>query len=115
METNDIPSSGPTDWQPIGDKHDLAVLGKLGEEAAELAGICFRCIIQGLDEAEPRTGKVNRVALTEEIADVTAMIDAAVQRLRLSEVEISRRVVRKSIYKKPWFDSLAARSRDSDA
>lgn len=65
MKTEDIPSTPPSDWQPITNKHDLAVLGKLGEEATELGSAIFRCIIQGLNEREPTTGKVNRQWLEE--------------------------------------------------
>lgn len=52
-----------------------AVLGKLGEESAELCNIIMRIWIQGIDGADPGTGKPNTVALWEEIADVEAMIE----------------------------------------
>lgn len=53
-------------------------LGKACEEASELANILARCLIQGLDQLHPGTGKPNRHALSDEIAD----LDAAVQWLR---------------------------------
>jgi hypothetical protein len=75
-------------WHPIDDKVDLKHLGKLGEELSELAAasskcataVC-RCIIQGVDEAEPVTGKVNREWLEDEIADVQANMDLVFARL----------------------------------
>lgn len=106
MDTRDIPTDGPSDWQPITSKHDLALLGKLGEEATELGSALFRCIIQGLDEKEPTTGKVNRRWLEEEIADVEAMIQIAKRRLFLSEAFIGERRARKMGYKEPWFAAL---------
>ena len=106
MDTHDIPTDGPSDWQPITNKHNLAVLGKLGEEAAELGSALFRCTIQGLDEAEPITGKVNRRWLEEEIADVEAMILIAKRHLFLSEAFIGERRARKMAYKEPWFAAL---------
>jgi hypothetical protein len=61
-------------WHPITDPVALKHLGKLGEEATELATAVLRCIIQGVDEKEPVTGKVNRDWLRNEMADVLANI-----------------------------------------
>ena len=106
MDTKDIPTIGPSDWQPITDKHDLAVLGKLAEEASELCSAISRCIIQGLDEAEPVTGKMNRTWLEQELADVMAMTTIAIQRFNLNAEEIMIRRRKKIDYKEPWFDAL---------
>jgi hypothetical protein len=62
---------------PEQDRIRLAVLGKLIEECNELAGRSARCIIQGLHEADPATGRTNAEELEREMADVTACIDAA--------------------------------------
>lgn len=59
-------------WKPEPDIFIHQALGKAGEEASELAAILFRCTIQGLDESDPGTGKPNRKALFDEIADVLA-------------------------------------------
>lgn len=106
MNTDDIPTAPVAEWQPMQEQFALAVLGKLGEEAAELATACFRCIIQGLDEAEPKTGKINREWLQEELADVSALVHFAVDLLTLDKAAISERAKRKVAYKAPWFDSL---------
>jgi hypothetical protein len=65
-------------WKPEPDVIIHQALGKACEEASELANILARCLIQGLDQSEPVSGKPNRQALFEEIAD----LDAAVQWLR---------------------------------
>lgn len=59
-------------WQPMDDKRELAMVGKLGEEVNECGAIIFRIIIQGMEEKHPVTGKLNRVALEEELADIQA-------------------------------------------
>ncbi|WP_375599353.1 hypothetical protein [Devosia sp. Naph2] len=68
-------------WLPEQDRHRLAVLGKLAEECNELAGRAVRCIIQGLDEVDPDTGRTNRAELEREIADVEACLSQAQKRL----------------------------------
>lgn len=65
-------------WTPIKEALPLKQLGKLGEESGELSSAVSRCIIQGVDELEPVTGKSNRLWLMEEIADVLASIDRVV-------------------------------------
>ncbi|MBB4277061.1 hypothetical protein [Rhizobium mongolense] len=65
-------------WKPEPDVLIHQALGKACEEANELSGILARCLIQGLNSSEPVTGKPNRQALSDEIAD----LDAAVQWLR---------------------------------
>ena len=106
MNTNEIPQDGPSDWQPITNKRTLALLGKLGEEASELSSAAFRCIIQGVDEVEPTTGKPNRQWLEEEIADVLAMLAIIQHDMGLNQGSIMRRQMRKMNYKQPWFDAL---------
>jgi hypothetical protein len=65
----------PAAWIPEDEPCNIAVLGKLAEECAELSKILARCLIQGVDESDPRTGKSNRAVLSEEVADVLACID----------------------------------------
>lgn len=61
-------------WMPITDIKALRVLGKAVEETAELNKALARAIIQGLDGIDPHTGKDNRTAILEEMADVEANI-----------------------------------------
>ncbi len=59
-------------WHPMSDAVDLKHMGKLAEEVNELGSAIARCIIQGVDEAHPDTGKMNREWLEDEMADVLA-------------------------------------------
>lgn len=61
-------------WQPMTKPIDLKHLGKLIEELGELQAALARCIVQGIDECEPVTGKPNRQWLIEELSDVYAGI-----------------------------------------
>jgi hypothetical protein len=92
----------PNPWHPIQDPVDLKHLGKLGEESSELGAAVARCIIQGIDECEPVTGKVNREWLEDEIADVRANSDLNIERFNLDEARIARRAERKKRHLRIW-------------
>lgn len=111
METEDIPSQPVSNWVPETDPLVLGVVGKLGEECSELAGICLRIAIQGVGGCDPETGKANMAALQDEIADVEAMIGCAKEWLRLNRSTIIERRLAKIAYKRPWF-SFLRRMRD---
>lgn len=87
----------------------LAVLGKLAEEGSEVATAAVRCIIQGIDESEPVTGKSNREWLEDEIADIMAQCDLAIWTLMLSGPRISERRCAKRRYTGTWQESLRGR------
>jgi hypothetical protein len=98
-------------WHPITDTIDLKHLGKLGEELNELAAAASkcgaavsRCIIQGVDEAEPVTGRVNREWLEDEIADVRANSELCIKRFGLDEARIAARSEKKKGHLKQWHD-----------
>lgn len=109
METDEICSTQPSMWEPITNQADLAILGKLGEELCEGGAAIFRCIIQGVDEKEPTTGKVNREWLRDELADIEAMIEHAKIRFNIDRYEVSKRRQRKFDFKSPWFRWLQRR------
>ena len=96
----------PTLWVPMSSKLDLAVLGKLGEEANELGNICSRAIIQGIDERDPETGVPNRTTLWKEIADVSALSRLARQHFGLNLTTILQRSDAKLEMKQEWLDML---------
>ena len=106
MEDHEIPVGGPSDWQPITNKADLAVLGKLGEEVCEAGGKICRAIIQGMLEADPGTGKINKIAIEDELADIEAMIMHAVEHFNMDLTRMRERRIKKYRYKAPWFHSL---------
>lgn len=93
-------------WNPMDKPIDLKHLGKLGEETNELGAAVSRCIIQGIDEAEPVTGKVNRKWLEDEIADVAANIDLVIEHFKLDTNRITERALDKKGKLKLWHGML---------
>jgi len=81
-----------------------SLMGKLVEETGELCSAAARCIIQGIDECEPVTGKSNRDWLEEEIADVLANMDLVSNHFKLDKAKIKARVDRKAAQLKTWHD-----------
>ena len=92
----------PNPWTPMTEPQDIQVLGKFAEELGECVSVCARCLIQGIDETEPSTGKSNRVWLEEEIADVLANLLLTCDRYNLDMVAIDKRVIFKMEYLKRW-------------
>lgn len=104
----------PDPWQPERDRISLAVLGKLGEELNECGSAANRCIIQGIDEREPETGKLNREWLEDEIADVMATTRTAIAHFGLDVERIEQRSQRKIEHFKGWLALLAPVSTDTE-
>lgn len=98
----------PSPWVPDTDLGNLRVLGKTAEECGELGQMLARCIIQGIGESEPVSGKLNRQALEEEIADVIATTTLLVEHFDLDRATMAVRVERKIAYLRQWFDMGAA-------
>ena len=80
----------------------LKHLGKLGEEAGELQSAACRCIIQGIDEKDPGSGKVNREWLEDEIADVLANAELCMAHFKLDRTRIGRRATEKRLRLMSW-------------
>lgn len=93
-------------WHPITRPIDLKHLGKLGEELCESGTALFRCIIQGVDEAEPVTGKVNREWLEDELADVMANMELVIAHFGLDLERMKVRAERKKAGLKTWHGML---------
>jgi len=90
-------------WHPITDKVDLKILGKLQEELGELQSAIARCMIQGVDECHPVTGKSNREWMQEEVADVLAGLDIAIERFHnFARKPINERRYAKREYLARW-------------
>lgn len=89
-------------WQPEQNKVNLAVLGKACEELTECATAVSRCIIQGIDESEPVTGKLNKDWLTEEIADAYATLDLMCDHFNLDKIYIHSRFNHKISHLQSW-------------
>lgn len=89
-------------WEPMANPIDVKHLGKLSEEVNELGTAIARCLIQGMDECEPTTGKPNRQWLTEEVADVLCNIELNIERFDLNRGDIERRISRKREHIRAW-------------
>jgi NTP pyrophosphatase (non-canonical NTP hydrolase) len=95
-------TNGPNPWMPMTGIKDLRVLGKTAEELGECSAVVARCIIQGIDEREPTTGKRNRKWLEEEIADVIANFELTIEEYDLDTNFIEKRVAIKTEYLRRW-------------
>lgn len=96
--------SAPNPWHPMTDAVDLKHLGKLIEELGEAVAAASRCVIQGIDEAEPVTGKINRQWLQDELADVRASIALVENRFNLDPDAMAKRVLRKVKHLRQWHE-----------
>lgn len=99
MNTSTTPLSK---WTPTTDLMMLRRMGKLLEELGELTNVAARCIIQGIDEVDPGTGKVNRLRLENEIADVLAQCRCTIDALGLDDHAIRVRVEDKRDQMRRW-------------
>lgn len=95
-------------WQPMATP-DLKHLGKLGEELNEAGSAVCRCIIQGIDEREPETGKLNRKWLEDELADVLANVDLVVSHFQLDAARMLVRGAEKKRDLRLWHAMLGGR------
>jgi NTP pyrophosphatase (non-canonical NTP hydrolase) len=95
--------------KPIDVKH----LGKLAEECGELTAAISRCLIQGIDECEPVTGKPNRQWLQDEIADVLANIDLVSRHFDLDKAAIRARVAKKTEHLQQWHTMTGPKTEDN--
>ena len=93
-------------WHPMTRPIDLKHLGKLGEELNECGAAVARSIIQGIDEAEPDTGKINRRWLEDELADVDANRELVIEHFGLDRARMADRAAKKRAYLKKWHSQL---------
>ncbi len=93
-------------WVPMTNLLDLKHIGKLIEELGECVSAAARCQIQGIDEREPTTGKLNREWLEDEIADVTNNLQLVTEHFNLDVVKIRTRVSKKRAMLKEWHGML---------
>lgn len=96
-------------WVPTTDLMTLRRMGKLAEELGELQAVTARVVIQGIDEVDPGTGKVNRQRLLDELADVQAQIGCTLLAFDLDQAYLQRRVAEKMRQMAEW-ESLFARA-----
>jgi hypothetical protein len=89
-------------WVPMSDPIHLMVMGKFAEELTECASAVARCMIQGVDECEPSTGRPNREWLQDEIADVLANMRLVRERWNLDWDAVEKRCRFKLEYLRKW-------------
>ncbi len=89
-------------WIPTTDLLMLRRMGKLSEELGELQAVVARVIIQGIDEVDPGSGKVNRERLMNEIADVMAQCEVTIETLKLTGWKIVDRIEHKKKLMAEW-------------
>jgi hypothetical protein len=111
MRTEDIAKAPASNWHPERNLEFVGMIGKLGEEASELASHCCRIVIQGVFANDPDTGQSNIRKLEDEIADVEACIALVKSRMGLDDRDIRTRVSAKFDYKVPWLDWLKDKRR----
>ena len=100
VDTKDLVDASP--WHPMTDPVALKHLGKFAEELGECVAAVTRCIIQGIDECEPVTGKPNRQWLEDEIADVLAGANLVHEHFNLDDLRINVRKGRKIDHLRQW-------------
>lgn len=88
----DVTPKQVSPWRPATDAVEVALFGKALEELGELTAIVSRCLIQGVNEREPSTGKLNKSALAEEIADVLAMCEVIMYFNGIKQSHMDRRI-----------------------
>lgn len=89
-------------WTPTTDLLTLRRMGKLLEELGEASNVAARVIIQGIDEVDPGSGKVNRERLENELADVQAQIGCTVMAFDLDQDRMARRTAEKMRQMAEW-------------
>lgn len=102
-------------WIPARDPVDLAVLGKFAEELNEAGAAAARCIIQGIAECEPVTGKPNKEWLEDEIADVLAGVLLTIRRFDLNTRRIEQRRETKLDHLENWHRLILTETANGEA
>lgn len=88
-------------------------LGKTLEELGELTAVVARCMIQGIDEVDPSSGKTNRLRLEEELSDVHAQMIMLEELFKLDPYFITERSLQKKLYMRRWNELLIKQGREN--
>ena len=104
--------SEPHPWRPMSDPVDVMHLAKLAEEVCECGSALARCLMQGIDERHPMSGKLNREWLEDEIADVIANIELVVTRFDLKTDRIAARCAGKMVQLRAWHATATVKAVD---
>lgn len=96
----------PSLWQPVTSPRTIALIGKYFEEKNEHGSALARILIQGADEREPVTKKLNKQWLTEEIADKLTTLLIIAEHFELDVNVIDRRIATKKQFLEEWLLTL---------
>lgn len=88
------------------DAFRLRRLGKALEEMGELVSVLARCIIQGVDEVDPSSKKVNLQRMEEETADVLTQVACLIDAFKLDPERLAVRATDKKTSMDKWEDLL---------
>jgi NTP pyrophosphatase (non-canonical NTP hydrolase) len=100
-----------TPWHVVEDGRALRRLGKTLEELSELSAVVARVIIQGIDERDPSSRKLNRRRLEEELGDVLAQIELLCDHYKLNGGFIVARSEEKVQQMEQWEQLLEKESK----
>lgn len=89
-------------WHPTTNTQELKVGLKFLEELGESVSAMARCLMQGINESQPVTGKLNREWLQDEIADVIGNAHLVIEWYDLDREAIEQRATRKKVGLRIW-------------
>lgn len=89
-------------WMSESDPHKVRRLGKTLEELGELIAVLARCLIQGSEEIDPGTGRVNHDRLEDEMADVTAQMKLTAVSFQADTLLMDLRIEQKIREMREW-------------
>lgn len=96
----------PNPWRPMRAPIDVKYIGKLGEETHELGQVVMRCLLQGINETHPETGKINKTWLEDEMGDVLGHIRGTMIHFKLDGARIAARARMKEALQAAWAKML---------
>ena len=100
------PDIEPQPWVPMSDPKAIKVIGKALEERGEVVAALARCLIQGIDAADPSTGKPNREWLEDEMADEVGTWRMVGKLFMLDMDRIAERANRKEDFLAKWLGMM---------
>lgn len=95
--------SNANPWHPMDNPIDVKHLGKLCEELGEAQSAASRCLIQGINEREPSTNKLNKKWIEDEFADVLANLKLCIKHFKLDRTRMNIRIKKKTKHLISWY------------
>lgn len=102
------PDIEPSPWVPMTNPRDIKVIGKNIEELCEAGAAAARCLIQGINETEPSSGRLNKTWYANELADVAATSRISMEHFGMDRGSIDERIRRKYAFLMRWLGMMSA-------